>query len=435
MGCCCSCTRQCVSKKKIRTKLSEKHSPIGGIDLDLTRVHKNIVCMGVPASGIQSWYRNPSDNVVLYLDFAFGDNYQVYNLCDEPCYQYDPKNFHGRVVCFPFPDGHACPLEYIPAFVAHAMDYIDGRDDRVVVIHCKAGKGRTGLMTSCLLMALEPGLRRADDAIEYYGKRRTLDGKGLTVRSQIRYVHYYERLRCDFSGLMPRKVPSISIHAMIVNAAMADALPDLKEMTVRWTGSPALRIPLKRKDAENVRRDESGVFVDLRAVDALNGVHGDVRIEFLEGGGSLVGSLMFHTLFTENFYLCTEMDKLCKRVRSEQAGLSLEFFEALYPGGTGGTYTSLSFIRPCFPIDFFHEKENDGLLLAHQRTYRRSRRRDHGDQIHCPKVLEVQESHRPAGKEARWKQDSSHARGLPGLRQKTIWVGQRRADGYLPASL
>ena len=65
--------------------------------------------------------------------------------------------------------------------------------NHVVAVHCKAGKGRTGLMACCLVMHL--GYQRtAADAIAFYNGRRVKDGKGLTVPSQRRYVGYYERM-------------------------------------------------------------------------------------------------------------------------------------------------------------------------------------------------------------------------------------------------
>lgn len=60
-----------------------------------------------------------------------------------------------------------------------------------MAIHCKAGKGRTGLAIACYILFME-GCRESYDAIELFNRRRTLDMKGLSIPSQIRYAHYFD---------------------------------------------------------------------------------------------------------------------------------------------------------------------------------------------------------------------------------------------------
>ena len=69
-----------------------------------------------------------------------------------------------------------------------------------MVVHCKAGKGRTGCVLSCLLLHL--GLcSTATEALDLFGARRCSDYAGVTIPSQIRYVHHYEKvLACEGGG-------------------------------------------------------------------------------------------------------------------------------------------------------------------------------------------------------------------------------------------
>ena len=87
----------------------------------------------------------------------------------------------------------------------------------MVAIHCKAGKGRTGLLVVAYLMycGLQP---TAVDARAFYDWARTVDGKGLTITSQIRYAHYFEeQLRRIKGGHAPVQVeqpcaPAVKLH-------------------------------------------------------------------------------------------------------------------------------------------------------------------------------------------------------------------------------
>lgn len=45
-----------------------------------------------------------------------------------------------------------------------------------MAVHCKAGKGRTGLAVCCLLLFLE-ACEDSYDSLEFFNKRRTTDGK------------------------------------------------------------------------------------------------------------------------------------------------------------------------------------------------------------------------------------------------------------------
>lgn len=63
--------------------------------------------------------------------------------------------------------------------------------DPVVAVHCKAGKGRTGLIICCFLLYTEM-FDTVEEAIDHYDATRTKNKKALTISSQIRQVYHFK---------------------------------------------------------------------------------------------------------------------------------------------------------------------------------------------------------------------------------------------------
>ena len=130
-----------------------------------------------------------------------GIHFKVYNLCIEKDRQYDVGHFDGSVEAFPFYDHNCPPLRMIPRFCESAKAWLDKDESNMIAVHCKAGKSRTGLMIVCLF--LHSGIESDPDvAAKAYGEARTNDGKGVTIPSQHRYIHYY-RTVLDCAGFIP----------------------------------------------------------------------------------------------------------------------------------------------------------------------------------------------------------------------------------------
>lgn len=185
----------------------------GGFDLDLAYITENVIAMGFPAGDLSSGllgyveglYRNHMEEVIKFFETHHKGKYKVYNLCSERLY--DASLFEGKVACFPFNDHNCPPLQLVAAFCQSAYSWLKADLENVVVVHCKAGKARTGLMISALLMYLK-FFPTAEESIAYYNQKRCVDGKGLILPSQVRYVKYYERVlrNCDGETPMGRKV-------------------------------------------------------------------------------------------------------------------------------------------------------------------------------------------------------------------------------------
>ncbi|KAG8368416.1 hypothetical protein BUALT_Bualt15G0043200 [Buddleja alternifolia] len=177
----------------------------GEFDLDMTYITENIIAMGFPAGDMSSgffgyvegFYRNHMEEVIKFFETYHKDKYKVYNLCSERLY--DASLFEGKVASFPFDDHNCPPIQLIISFCRSAYSWLKEDIENVVVVHCKAGMARTGLMISSLLLYLK-FFPTAEESIDYYNQKRCIDGKGLVLPSQIRYVKYFERTLAYFNG-------------------------------------------------------------------------------------------------------------------------------------------------------------------------------------------------------------------------------------------
>ncbi|CAK9167113.1 unnamed protein product [Ilex paraguariensis] len=149
---------------------------------------------------MQGLYRNHMEEVIKFFESHHKGKYKVYNLCSERLY--DASLFEGKVASFPFDDHNCPPIHLIPLFCQSAYSWLKEDILNVVVVHCKAGKARTGLMICSLLLFLK-FFPTAEDCIDYYNQKRCVDGKGLVHPSQIRYVKYFEHILTHFNGENP----------------------------------------------------------------------------------------------------------------------------------------------------------------------------------------------------------------------------------------
>mmetsp|Transcript_5088 Transcript_5088/g.12990 ORF Transcript_5088/g.12990 Transcript_5088/m.12990 type:complete len:537 (-) Transcript_5088:227-1837(-) len=185
--------RHLVSAKKCRY---QHH----GFDLDLSYITDRLIAMGIPCEGAEAFYRNPMSEVKAMLNRQHGGHYKVYNLCSE--YVYDSDHFEGRVARYPFDDHQTTTLTMILDFCRDVQDWLQLDTDNVAVVHCKAGKGRTGLMICCVLL-FTGVCTSPEEAIRLFGDRRTHNGRGLTIPSQKRYVGYANALFTDHKYIIP----------------------------------------------------------------------------------------------------------------------------------------------------------------------------------------------------------------------------------------
>ncbi len=86
------------------------------------------------------------------------------------------------IAYFPMTDHNPGPVKLVFEMIFDMLYFLIQSSDSVVAVHCKAGKGRTGLALSAYLIFME-AVPDAYEAVELFNSRRTKDGKGLGVSS------------------------------------------------------------------------------------------------------------------------------------------------------------------------------------------------------------------------------------------------------------
>ncbi|RNF18733.1 putative tyrosine phosphatase, partial [Trypanosoma conorhini] len=300
-----------------------------GFDLDLTYITSRVIAMGFPAWGAEKYYRNPIDQVEGFLEGKHGGHYRIYNLCSERPEYDSPKRFQGKYRRFPFEDHHVpCPISLVLDFVRDATSFLEKDAKNVVVVHCKAGKGRTGVMVSCLLRSLDPvRIPDAKEALSVFGKARTFDGLGVTIPSQRRYVHYYDRIVQEFGGNLPpfrlRKLYQITIDSNIKSSGQVEVY-----FTVEEDG--ALKIDSRKVFPGRPKKDPKGFLFFFEEEPTLGG---DLRFTFYQRR-RLGNEELFH--FWLNTSLCSNYERLSLTDRQLDGRPSKVKSEEHFLPGPGG---------------------------------------------------------------------------------------------------
>mmetsp|Transcript_41015 Transcript_41015/g.117866 ORF Transcript_41015/g.117866 Transcript_41015/m.117866 type:complete len:403 (-) Transcript_41015:216-1424(-) len=283
----------------------------GVFDLDLAYVTPRVIAMGYPSVGLEVAYRNPATEVRRFLESRHQGHYKVFNLCSER--DEDMSSVFGRVEYFPFCDHHPCPLDLLTPFCQTVHKYLAEDPENVVAIHCKAGKGRTGLVISAYL--LHAGIcETADQALQRFAEARTHNAKGVTIPSQIRYVHYYESLLHGDAPLAGKAFQITRVRLQTIPSVNLAGGGDLYFKIRAWKGQGCDRrartMYSYRKETHAVSRCRgSQQYVDFDCAGHGVYISGDAQVVICsEGFGSMhsdICSLWFNTRF------CEDDDVLC----------------------------------------------------------------------------------------------------------------------------
>jgi len=172
-------------------------------DLDLTYICERVIAMSFPADGVESAYRNSIYDVSQMLNENHKDHYLVFNLSER---KYEYGLFNDKVYDWcGFPDHNAPPLGLLFKIIKTIHKWLEADPLNVVIVHCLAGKGRTGTVIACLL--LYGGLfNNASDAMKYFAVKRSNNNYGITGPSQIRYTQYFSDIYLNGREVNPGPV-------------------------------------------------------------------------------------------------------------------------------------------------------------------------------------------------------------------------------------
>lgn len=184
-------------------------------NLDLCYVTDNIIATSGPSGTYpQLAYRNPLKQLVSFLDRKHGEEWCIWEFRAEGT-GYPDHEVYGRVRHFPWPDHHPPPFALVPRIVGGMRNWLheEGKEGkRVVVVHCKAGKGRSGTM-SCSYLIAEEGWT-PEQAKQRFTERRMRPGfgAGISIPSQVRTIDYVDRWTKGGKLYVERPAEVLEVH-------------------------------------------------------------------------------------------------------------------------------------------------------------------------------------------------------------------------------
>ncbi|XP_037693144.1 tensin-3 isoform X2 [Choloepus didactylus] len=183
-----------------------------GYELDLTYITERIIAVSFPASCSEESYLHNLEEVTRMLKSKHGDNYLVLNLSEK---RYDLTKLNPKIMDVGWPDLHAPPLDKMCTVCKAQESWLNSDPQHVVVVHCRGGKGRIGVVISSYMHFTNVSAS-ADQALDRFAMKKFYDDKvsALMQPSQKRYVQFLSGL---LSGSVKMNASPLFLHFVILH--------------------------------------------------------------------------------------------------------------------------------------------------------------------------------------------------------------------------
>lgn len=170
---------------------------VSDLTYDLAYITPRLIVSSGPVSDpIKKCYRYPIEDLVTILTMKHGDNWHIWNLRGEGK-GYSEEDVYGKMSYYPFPDHQPPSFDILLHICMNIHSFLSKDERNVALVHCRAGKGRSGTII-CGVLMLEAFINgkaiSIDMANDLYTQMRMRPGigKGVSIRSQLRYLKYWE---------------------------------------------------------------------------------------------------------------------------------------------------------------------------------------------------------------------------------------------------
>uniref|UniRef100_A0A3Q2EHZ6 Tensin 3 n=1 Tax=Cyprinodon variegatus TaxID=28743 RepID=A0A3Q2EHZ6_CYPVA len=183
-----------------------------GYELDLTYITERIIAVSFPRGCSEEIYSHNLKDVTRMLKSKHADNYLIINLSER---RHDLTKMNPKTLDTGWPDLHAPPLDKICTICKAMESWLNADPLHVVVIHCRGGKGRIGVVISSFVHFTDVSAS-ADQALDRFAMRKYYDDKvsALMTPSQKRYVWILNSL---LSGSMKINASPLFLHCVILH--------------------------------------------------------------------------------------------------------------------------------------------------------------------------------------------------------------------------